>query len=170
MSGAILTGFSPECVHFQLGRRPSSMQVCDSYRLLPSEQSTILARVSPAGIKPKPQAFPQGEKCLLDSHSQFLFTASQVRNSSRQEPGGGSCGRGHGGCCLADCFRWLLDCFLWLAQFLFSYILQPHTNDNCAHMGWVLPHQITSQENVPQTCLQAGAMEAFSLFRFLVPR
>ena len=122
------------------------------------------------GEKNKTQAFPQVGKCFLDSHSQPMFTASQGRNSSRQEPGGRSCSKGRGGCCLADCFRWLLDCFLWLAQFLFSYILQPHTNDNCAHMGWVLPHQITSQENVPQTCLQAGAMEAFSLFRFLVPR
>ena len=53
----------------------------------------------------------------------------------------------------------------------FSPISYNHLpGDDSAHMGWVLPHQITSQENVPQTCLQAGAMEAFSLFRFLVPR
>ena len=63
---------------------------------------------------------------------------------------------------------WIASCGLLSFFSPISYNHLP--GDDSAHMGWVLPHQITSQENVPQTCLQAGAMEAFSLFRFLVPR
>jgi hypothetical protein len=80
LSGAILTGFSPECVHFQPGGRPSCMQVCGSYRLPLSGQSPVSARVSPAGRKKQDPSISSSRKVFS-----WLTLPAHVHSKSGQE-------------------------------------------------------------------------------------
>ena len=135
LSGAFLTGFSPECVHFQPGRRPSCMQVCDFYRLLPSGQSTVSARVSPAGMKYQDPSISSRRKVFtwltlpVPLHSKSLQELKQAgswRQELWQRP-------------WRPAAWWIASCGLLSFFSPTSYNQLPR--DDSAHMAWVLPHQ-----------------------------
>lgn len=53
---------------------------------------------------------------------------------------------------------------------LLAYSPWANPSSGTTHVGRVLPHQPSNQENVPQTCPQANLMEAVFQLRFLLHR
>ena len=111
LSGAVLNVFSPECVHFQPGGRPSCMQVCDPVDCLLLGRAHVSVIFFCCDETSRPKHFLKEESVYLTHTPSPCSQQVKAGTEAGRNLEAGAEAEAMEECCLAECPCGLLSVF-----------------------------------------------------------